>query len=74
IMLWHGRREWINRNYINLCREEFSWNHHKYPAEEDGYTFIIYEQLNSLLNELDGDQAMSQAIFHDNALEVYKAR
>lgn len=74
IMLWHGRREWVNRSYINLCREAFSWNHHKYPAEEEGYTFIVYEQLNSLLNELDGDKAMAQAIFHDNALAVYKAK
>ena len=44
------------------------------PPKKTAYTFIIYEQLNSLLDALDGDKAMAKAIFHDNALEVYKAR
>ncbi|MEA5047283.1 MAG: amidohydrolase family protein [Eubacteriales bacterium] len=74
IMLWHGKREWTDRSYVNLCRENFSWSPHKYPEEEANYTFIIYEQLNNLLDALDGDEAMKQAIFHDNALNVYQAR
>ncbi len=74
IMLWHGKREWSNQKYYNICREDFSWNTHKYPEEEDSYTYIIYEQINNLLNAAGENQEMIQAIFHDNALQVYQTK
>jgi predicted TIM-barrel fold metal-dependent hydrolase len=74
IMLWHGKREWEGEKYQNLCREDFSWNTHKYPQDEAGYTYVIYEQLNSLLNALGENNAVKQAVFYDNAAAVYRAR
>jgi uncharacterized protein len=71
IFLWHGRREWDERGYHNLCREDFSWNTHKYPLQENGYTYFIYEQLNNILNVAGDDRQLLQAVFHDNAVSVY---
>lgn len=71
IMLWHGRREWRGGAYFNLCRENFSWNTHKYPDEESGYTFFVYEQLNNILNVVGGDAEALDAVFGGNAAEVY---
>lgn len=71
IFLWHGRREWDEHGYHNLCREDFRWNSHKYPQEESGYTYFLYEQLNNMLNIIGDDKPVLQAVFHDNALSVY---
>jgi hypothetical protein len=71
IFLWHGRREWDEKGYHNLCREDFSWNKHPYPNEEEGYTFFIYEQLNNILNVSGGDRTVLQHIFCSNAESVY---
>jgi hypothetical protein len=71
IMLWHGKREWPGKKYVNLCREDFTWNKHQYPEQEDNYTFIVYEQLNSMLNAIDGDPDILKATFMKNAAEVY---
>lgn len=71
IMLWHGTREWENGGYFNLCREEFSWNTHKYPEEERIYTFFVYQQINNILDVIGDDHDMIQAVFHDNAQKVY---
>ncbi len=55
ILFWHGRREWTEREYRNLCREDFSWNRlsHRSPEEEDKYTLFLYEQMRSILHAMD---------------------
>ena len=54
ILLWHGKREWTEREYINLCREPFTWNQERRsPEEEARYTFFLYEQMRSILDALD---------------------
>ncbi|MGI6161205.1 MAG: GNAT family N-acetyltransferase [Christensenellales bacterium] len=73
IMLWHGKREWDERGYHNLCREDFSWNTHKYPDDEKNYTYFIYEQLNNILNALPSGSRIRDAVFHDNAEYVYSS-
>jgi predicted TIM-barrel fold metal-dependent hydrolase len=72
IMLWHGKREWKNGSYYNLCREDFGWNLHPYPEQEAEYTFFIYEQLNSLLNAIGGSESVLEAVFGRNAQAVYQ--
>jgi uncharacterized protein len=71
IMLWHGKREWPNGTYINLCRENFSWNKHYYPDQENSYTFIVYEQLNNILDAINGDRNLLHSIFQENTTGVY---
>ncbi len=71
ILLWHGKREWDEKGYHNLCREDFSWNKHPYPEDEKNYTFFLYEQLNNILNILAGDEAAIQNVFRRNAESVY---
>ena len=74
IMLWHGRRRWTETEYINLCREDFSWNRHLEPEAEAGYTLFVYEQIKAMLDTLaaaDDPQQAIQAVFHDNAAAVY---
>jgi predicted TIM-barrel fold metal-dependent hydrolase len=54
ILLWHGKREWTEREYINLCREPFSWNQKRRSREEEAqYTLFLYEQMRSILDALD---------------------
>jgi predicted TIM-barrel fold metal-dependent hydrolase len=71
ITLWHGRREWTQREYINLCRENFSWNkERRSPEIEVEYTLFLYEELRSLLDAVErhdlGDEGKKQ-IFSGNA-------
>jgi len=76
IFLWHGKREWNEKTYTNLCRENFSWNTHKYRDEEENYTFFIYEQINNTLlaiNECfptNSDEVIN-CVFRQNAEAVY---
>ena len=72
IMLWHGKREWDEKGYHNLCREDFSWNTHKYPEDEAGYTYFIYEQINNILTALGGDREKVSDVFYNNADSLYK--
>jgi predicted TIM-barrel fold metal-dependent hydrolase len=54
ILFWHGRREWAERAYHNLCREDFSWNQERRsPEEEAGYTLFLYEQMRVILDAFD---------------------
>lgn len=54
ISLWHGRREWTERTYHNLCREPFSWNTDRRSAEEEAtYTLFLYEQMRAILDAMD---------------------
>ena len=71
IMLWHGKREWDENGYHNLCREEFSWNTHKYPEDEGNYTYFIYEQINNILNLLGSDKQSIEDVMKRNAEAVY---
>lgn len=72
IFLWHGKCEWIGGNYYNLSREDFSWNKHKYPHEEAGYTFFLYEQLKIMLDVIGDDERVRKAVFYDNARTIYR--
>lgn len=76
IFFWHGKRKWTDRKYINLCREDYSWNKHLESPEEEGkYTFFIYEQMNNILDIMDEFRFTydkKSAIFHDNALRALK--
>ena len=71
IMYWHGKRIWTEREYFNLCREDFSWNRHTEGREAEAqYTFILYEQLRSILDamQLSGFSTVEKdAVFCDNA-------
>lgn len=71
ILLWHGKREWANGTYVNLCREDFSWNTHPHAADEPNYTFFVYEQLKVILDSIGGDAQITQAVFCGNAKSVY---
>lgn len=74
ILLWHGKREWTERTYINLCREDFLWNQHQYPEKEDEYTLFLYEQLKAILDAIDetgGSMSMKEQVFSKNAIRVY---
>jgi predicted TIM-barrel fold metal-dependent hydrolase len=76
ILLWHGKRKWTETEYINLCREDFSWNKHiEERKKEDHYTFFLYEQINNILNALQkkgaGDKE-KQGLFSDNALKAFR--
>ena len=71
IMLWHGTREWDEYGYHNLCREDFSWNTHKYPEDEEKYTYFIYEQINNMLKLIGGDREKIEDVFKRNAESVY---
>ncbi|MBN1292781.1 MAG: amidohydrolase family protein [Candidatus Latescibacteria bacterium] len=54
VLLWHGKREWDERNYYNFTRENFSWNtNRKSPEEEAAYTIFLYEQMKSILDAMD---------------------
>ncbi len=54
VLLWHGKREWTERSYINFTRENFSWNtNRKSPEEEEQYTLFLYEQMKSILDAID---------------------
>ena len=54
ILYWHGKRSWTERVYQNLCRENYCWNRHIEGAEREGkYVFVMYEQMNNILNVMD---------------------
>jgi hypothetical protein len=74
VMLWHGKREWDAGGYHNLCREDFTWNTHKYPEDEKNYTFFIYEQINSILTLIGGDAEKTECVFCRNAEDIYVPR
>ena len=47
-------REWTEREYHNLCREDFTWNTDRRPADEEAeYTLFLYEQMRSILDAMD---------------------
>ena len=71
VMLWHGKREWKDGKYFNLCREDFPWNAHKYPDEEKKYTFYIYEQIKNILDAAGNNADIIKAVFYGNAETVY---
>jgi predicted TIM-barrel fold metal-dependent hydrolase len=78
ILFWHGRREWSELQYHNLCREEFSWNtDRKSPEQEATYTLFLYEQVRSILDAM-GDHSFSerdrQAVFGGNAKRILGIR
>jgi uncharacterized protein len=74
IFLWHGTREWTERTYTNLAREDFSWSRNHRPADvEARYTIFMYEQLRNILDTMDrlGIAAEERAAFFSgNAREV----
>lgn len=74
IFFWHGKRKWTERQYINLCRENFSWNRHHEPSEEE-YTLFLYEQLKAVLDAIDKagfQDDQKRGIFWENSLQALK--
>ena len=72
ITFWHGKREWTERSYVNLTRENYSWNkNRRSPEEESRYTIILYEGVRAILDAIDryalGGKA-EECVFGDNAL------
>jgi len=71
VFLWHGKREWDEREYHNLCREEFTWKKIRRPREvEEQYTLFLYEQMRAILDAMDRHQLSPEdrdAIFYGNA-------
>ena len=76
ILFWHGRREWTERSYHNLCRESFTWNKHRRPPEEEAtYTIFLYEQMRAILDGIERHglgEAQKQGIFGENARRALK--
>jgi len=76
ILFWHGKREWTDREYINICRENYTWNkNHKSPEEEAQYTFFLYEQMKAILDAIEKhslSEDQKQGIFGNNALKVLR--
>ncbi len=76
ITLFHGKREWTDRTYINLSSEDFSWNtDRRSPEEESRYTLFIYEQVRAMLDAMERhglSDEQKQEIFFRNAEYVLK--
>lgn len=76
IMLWHGRRRWTERTYINLVREPYFWNRHPEGEEvEKGYTFFLYEQMKVILDAIDRlglGEEMKRDLFYGNAAQLLR--
>ncbi len=54
VLMWHGKREWTEKSYKNLTREDFSWNtDRRAPEEEAEYTIFLYEQMRAILDAID---------------------
>ena len=54
VLFWHGKREWDEKNYYNITRENYSWNtNRRSPEEEAAYTLFLYEQMKSILDAID---------------------
>jgi predicted TIM-barrel fold metal-dependent hydrolase len=74
-LLWHGKRRWTETTYINLCREDFPWNKHvEGKAEEEKYTFFVYEQINNILNTMETlgkNRDYKERFFYKNAFEFF---
>ena len=74
IMLWHGKRVWSERGYTNYTSENYSWNKHSEGTEaEKKYTFILYEQLKSILDTVDElglGEEVKDRFFHSNAEDL----
>jgi predicted TIM-barrel fold metal-dependent hydrolase len=74
ITLFHGKREWTDRAYINLSSEDYSWNTERRPPEDEAqYTLFIYEELRAILDAMDRNglsPAMKECIFFRNAERI----
>jgi len=75
ILFWHGRQEWTERTYRNLCREDYSWNKERRPPQEEArYTIFLYEQMRTLLDSIDRHgltEAEKRGVMGDNARRVF---
>jgi len=71
IVLWHGKREWTDRTYINISSEDFTWNIKRRSAEEESqYTLFIYEQVRAILDAIDRNglsDDQKRDVFYRNA-------
>ena len=76
IMLWHGKRMWLERTYTNLVQEPFSWNHHiEGKAEESQYVLFLYEQAKVILDVIDQmqlGQNFAEKIFYKNSKSFFE--
>ena len=71
VLMWHGKREWTEKDYKNLTREDFSWNvDRRSPEEEAEYTIFLYEQMRAILDAIDRhglSEKQKYGIFGGNA-------
>jgi predicted TIM-barrel fold metal-dependent hydrolase len=78
ITFWHGKREWTERTYINLCRENYSWNKNRRPPEEEAlYTIFLYEEIRAILDAIDRyafGEKIKRGVFGENALDALHLR
>ncbi len=70
ITLWHGKREWTETGYTNICREDFSWKTRHMPVDiETGYVVFLYEEIRAILDALErhypGGQEKEQIFFRN---------
>jgi predicted TIM-barrel fold metal-dependent hydrolase len=76
VTLWHGRRTWSERDYRNLCREDFTWNReHEPPHIEKGYTLFLYEEIRAILDAIERhglSLEQKEGIFSANAKRALK--
>ena len=74
VLLWHGKREWSQKSYLNLTREDFSWNKDRRSQEEEAeYTIFLYEQIRSILDAVDRhtlSENQKNDIFGNSALRA----
>jgi predicted TIM-barrel fold metal-dependent hydrolase len=77
ITLFHGKREWTDRTYINLSSDDYSWNTDRRPPEEEAlYTLFIYEELRAILDAMDRNGfslEMKERVFFRNAERILNA-
>ena len=66
-----SKREWTEKSYKNLARENYTWNtDHRLPEVEAAYTLFLYEQMKSILDAVDRHtltDEQKQGIFGVNA-------
>ena len=71
ILLWHGKQEWSDTSYTNICREDFTWNtNRRSPKEEALYTLFVYEEVRAILDAVERhglSEEQKCGIFGNNA-------
>lgn len=78
ILYMRGRRQYLDRTYVNRTNYPFHFNRDREPAEiEARYTLYMYEDLRAIRQACEElgltDRRHRQAIFHDNARRLIES-